>query len=89
MPPDPFAGVAQRLRLQLGDPAGGVGSHVEEQVTALGHDLGQQRHDLERRHVVFGALGPVVTEARSDASAQLPGALDDVGRSLVLVGPHE
>jgi len=39
--------------------------------------------------VVFGALGPVVAEARTDPAAELPRAVDDVVGGVVLEGLHE
>ena len=82
---DPAAGIAQRRRLELGDRAVGGGPDVEQQVPALRHDLGQQRHDLAARHVVFGAFGAVVAEAVGDPSTQLPRLVDDAVGRLVLV----
>ncbi len=81
---DPGARVAQWCRLELGDRAVGGGADVEQQVAALGHDLGQERHDLAAGHVVLGAFGTVVAEAVGDASTQLPRSVDDAVGRLVL-----
>ena len=82
---DPAAGIAQRRRLELGDRAIGGGPDVEQQVPALRHHLGQQRHDLAGRHVVLGAFGAVVAEAVGDPSTQLPRLVDDSVGRLILV----
>ncbi len=60
---DPDPGLAERSRGVCRNLAGRRRADAQQEVTAVGDDLGEQVDHVETREVVFGSFGPVVPEA--------------------------
>jgi hypothetical protein len=70
----PGAELAKRLLLEVGDAADAVRADVDEQVAAVGDDIGEQMDQLGAGEGVGGGLLGVVPERPAQAAGELPGA---------------